>query len=62
MLVKIENNATGLEEWSILEFQGEMVGEGPGLELGKLIIDEVSHTHTCQPVLKNKQCLVYTMQ
>ena len=44
MIVKIQNNnINGLQEWCILEFQGEIVGQSLlGCELGTIHILEVS--------------------
>lgn len=41
MLIRLNNTLTGESEWTILEFQGEMVGEEAGRELGSIFIDEV---------------------
>jgi hypothetical protein len=41
MIVKILNGPDSKEEWCLLEFQGEMVGELSGNELGQIVIKEV---------------------
>ena len=41
MLIPIHNRIGKYEEWCILEFQGEIVGDVNGKELGKLEIKEV---------------------
>jgi hypothetical protein len=36
MIVKIINPESGLQEWCLLDFQGELVGKLPGNELGNM--------------------------
>ena len=40
MIVQVTNE-NNVQEWSILEFQGEIVGEYEGSELGTILIKEV---------------------
>lgn len=42
MIIPIHNKIGNYNEWCILEFQGEIVGDLSGKELGKLEIKEVS--------------------
>ena len=42
MLIRINNRIGQYQEWCILEFQGEMLGELPGKQLGTLEIKAVS--------------------
>lgn len=42
MLIRINNRVGQYQEWCILEFQGEMVGELEGKQLGTLEIKGVS--------------------
>ena len=42
MFVKISNGEGSACEWSLLEFQGEVLGELAGNELGQLEIKEVT--------------------
>lgn len=44
MFVKISNGEGSACEWSLLEFQGEVLGELAGNELGQLEIKEVTFT------------------
>lgn len=41
MIIPIHNKIGNYDEWCILEFQGEIVGDLRGKELGKLEIKEV---------------------
>lgn len=41
MIVKIINSSTGLPEWCMIEFQGEIVGHSPGSDLGTMKINDV---------------------
>ncbi len=41
MLVQINNHVGQYGEWCIIEFQGEIVGDYEGAELGKLEIKQV---------------------
>lgn len=41
MIIPIRNKIGNYDEWCILEFQGEIVGDLSGKELGKLEIKEV---------------------
>ena len=43
MYVKISSGEGGLSEWCILEFQGEILGELAGNELGQLELKGVSN-------------------
>lgn len=42
MLIKVHNQSGKYSEWCMLEFQGEMVGELEGKELGILELRSVS--------------------
>jgi hypothetical protein len=44
MLIKLNNPKGKYEEWCMLEFQGEIVGECEGKELGVLEIKDVSNS------------------
>lgn len=41
MIVKINNPASGLQEWCLLDFQGEIIGDLPGNILGSIKVDGV---------------------
>jgi hypothetical protein len=41
MLIKLNNKVGQYDEWCILEFQGQILGNINGKELGKLEIKEV---------------------
>ena len=45
MLVKISNNGNSGNEWCLLEFQGEVLGELAGNELGQISVKDVSNAH-----------------
>jgi hypothetical protein len=51
MIVKIHNGPDSKEEFCLLEFQGEMVGELAGNELGQIVIKEVRTIR--QPITHN---------
>lgn len=40
MLIKLENGVKSRNEWCLLEFQGEIVGDLVGNELGKLLVKD----------------------
>ena len=41
MLVRIINGENSCNEWCLLEFQGEILGELAGNDLGQLVVKEV---------------------
>lgn len=43
MLVQILNGENGKNEWCLLEFQGEILGDLAGNDLGQLELKEVSN-------------------
>jgi hypothetical protein len=42
MLIRLQSNDNIDEEYCLLEFQGELVGELPGAEIGQLVVLEVN--------------------
>jgi len=41
MIIQIHNNETSTLELCLIEFQGELLGELPGTELGEIVIKKV---------------------
>lgn len=56
MLVKLQNNSESQNEWCLLEFQGEIVGDLVGNELGKIEIKEVVRLFFSDCLNKNRNC------
>ncbi len=54
MLVRLEGGSTANNEWCLLEFQGEIIGDLAGNELGRIEIKEVKW---CEYLLNNLNLL-----
>ena len=55
MLIKITNGDNSSNEWCLLEFQGEILGDLAGNDLGQLVVKEVS----LQYFLSSFECFIF---
>lgn len=63
MIVRVENQFDGSIDMCLLEFQGEIVGELAGNELGKITVAEVQISNSnCGQIIMTLICRMATVK